>query len=85
MRRNGWGRRRRGSEVTAFEWYDPPPCFRFVQDTQNTGGATHTSIYDVTHEGRFIVTRREPGDGGLQIGVNWARELERILAAGGAR
>lgn len=41
--------------------------------------------YDVTHDGRFIVTRREAGDGGLRIGVNWVRELERILAAGGAR
>src|SRR4030095_12205371 len=41
--------------------------------------------YDVTPDGRFIVTKRETGDGGLQIGMNWTNELTRILAAGGVR
>jgi Tol biopolymer transport system component len=54
-------------------------------DTYDFGPNTTLPNYDVTHDGRFIVTGREAGDGGLQIGVNWERELERILAAGGAR
>jgi hypothetical protein len=54
-------------------------------DVYDFGPGLTVPNYDVTHNGRFIVTGREAGDGGLQIGVNWGRELERTLAAGGAR
>ena len=60
------------------------PVDLFV-DMYDYGTGISIPNYDVTPDGRFIVTKREAGDMGLQIGLNWDRELERILAAGGVR
>jgi hypothetical protein len=54
-------------------------------DVYDYGTGISIPNYDVTPDGRFIVTKREAGDGGLQIGLNWVSQLERILAAGGVR
>jgi len=60
------------------------PADLFV-DMYDYGTGISIPNYDVAADGRFIVTKREAGDVGLQIGLNWDRELERILAAGGVR
>jgi hypothetical protein len=54
-------------------------------DTYDFGSGISIPNYDVTPDGRFILTRRDPGDGGLALGVNWTNDLVRILAAGGAK
>ena len=40
--------------------------------------------YDVTPEGRFLMLRREAQGANLRIVLNWAEELKRALAKGGA-
>ena len=54
-------------------------------DTYDYGTGISIPNYDVTPDGRFILTKREAGDSGLQLGLNWTSQLERILAAGGVR
>jgi hypothetical protein len=54
-------------------------------DAYDFGAGISIPNYDVTPDGRFIVTRRDAGDGGLTLGVNWTNELQRILAAGGVQ
>jgi hypothetical protein len=54
-------------------------------DVYDFGTGISIPNYDVTRDGRFVVPKREVGDVGLQIGVNWVSELERIIAAGGVR
>jgi hypothetical protein len=54
-------------------------------DTYDFGAGISIPNYDVTPDGRFILTRRDAGDGGLTLGVNWTSELKRVLAAGGVK
>ena len=54
-------------------------------DVYDFGTGISIPNYDLTRDGRFVLTKREVGDVGLQIGVNWASELPRIMAAGGVR
>jgi Tol biopolymer transport system component len=58
----------------------PAPLFADVYDF---GSGISIPNYDVMRGGRFILIRRDVGDTGLQIAVNWISELERIIAAGG--
>jgi hypothetical protein len=60
----------------------PAPLFSDVYDF---GTSISLATYDVTKDGRFIVTRREDGTSSLQVVSNWTAELERTVAAGGVR
>jgi hypothetical protein len=41
--------------------------------------------YDVAHDGRFIMLRRDASGGDLRLVMSWSSELQKILAAGGVR
>ena len=58
----------------------PTPLFT---DDYDFAAGTSIPNYDVTPEGRFIMTRRVVGGGRYRAVVNWTEELKRILAAGG--
>jgi hypothetical protein len=60
----------------------PAPLFSDVYDF---GTAISLATYDVTKDGRFIVTKREDGTSSLQVVSNWTAELRRIVAAGGVK
>jgi WD40-like Beta Propeller Repeat len=60
----------------------PAPLFSDVYDF---GTAISLATYDVTKDGRFIVTKRKDGTSSLQVVSNWTTELERTVAAGGLR
>jgi Tol biopolymer transport system component len=60
------------------------PTALFTDHYDFAGGASIPN-YDVTPEGRFIMTRRVVGGGRFRAIVNWTEELKRILAAGGVR
>jgi hypothetical protein len=54
-------------------------------DEYDFGPGITSPNYDVTPDGRFIFFRRTPNSGRLQVVLNWLPELQRVIAAGGAR
>jgi Tol biopolymer transport system component len=54
-------------------------------DEYDFGPGITTPNYDVTPDGRFIFLRRTPNSGRLQVVLNWLPELQKVIAAGGAR
>ena len=54
-------------------------------DEYDFGPGITTPNYDVTPDGRFVFLRRTPSSGRLDVVLDWLPELERLIAAGGAR
>jgi len=48
-------------------------------------GQALLSNFDVTPDGRFLLLRRDAGEGELKLVLNWTQELQRILASGGVK
>jgi hypothetical protein len=36
-------------------------------------------------DGRFLLLRRDAGEGQLKLALNWTEELQRILGSGGVK
>ena len=51
------------------------------EDVYNFGNGISVPNYDVTPDGRFIMTRSEPEAGRLHVVLNWTEELKRLLSA----
>ena len=60
----------------------PTPLFA---DEYDFGPGITTPNYDTTPDGGFIFLRRTPSSGRLHVVLGWLPELERLIAAGGAR
>jgi serine/threonine-protein kinase len=60
------------------------PAALFV-DEYDFGPGITTPNYDVLPDGRFVFLRRTPSSGRLHVVLDWLPELERLIAAGGAR
>jgi Tol biopolymer transport system component len=54
-------------------------------DVYDFGQGLSIPNYDVTPDGRFIMLRRGTQGGTLRVVLNWAEELKRTLATGGAQ
>lgn len=54
-------------------------------DEYDIGPGITTPNYDVLPDGRFVFLRRTSDSGRLRVILNWLPELERLLAAAGAR
>jgi Tol biopolymer transport system component len=60
----------------------PEPLFT---DDYDYAAGLSVANYEVTADGRFIMTRRGVNGGRLHVVFNWTEELKQILASGGVR
>ena len=54
-------------------------------DEYDFGPGITSPNYDVMADGRFVFFRRTPLSGRIHVVLDWLPELERRIAAGGAR
>ena len=54
-------------------------------DEYDFGPGIPAPTQSVTPDGRFVFLRRTPSSGRLPVVLGWLPELERLIAAGGAR
>jgi eukaryotic-like serine/threonine-protein kinase len=75
--------------AVALDARGPNPVFgkpaALFADDFDFGQGISIANYDVTHDGRFIMLRRELHGNSLRVVLNWTEELKQIIAGGGVR